>query len=70
VSGVCSAVFSTTVLPIANAGPHFHACISSGKFHYTHTHIILVIIIIIIGNRKSVKKLGQDRRQQAAEEKH
>ena len=32
VSGVCSAGFSTTVQPVARAGPHFHACISSGKF--------------------------------------
>ena len=33
VSGVCSAGLRTTVLPQASAGPHFHACISSGKFH-------------------------------------
>jgi hypothetical protein len=32
-SGVCSAGLSTTVQPVASAGPHFHACISSGKFH-------------------------------------
>lgn len=32
-SGVCSAALSTTVLPHANAGPNFHAAISSGKFH-------------------------------------
>jgi len=32
VSGVCSAGFSTTVQPLARAGPHFHACINSGKF--------------------------------------
>ena len=32
-SGVCSAGFSTTVLPQASAGPSFHAAISSGKFH-------------------------------------
>ena len=33
VSGVCSAGLSTTVLPVASAGPSFHAAISSGKFH-------------------------------------
>ena len=33
VSGVCSAGFITTVQPDASAGPSFHACISSGKFH-------------------------------------
>src|SRR5260370_19483829 len=33
VSGVCSAGFSTMVQPVARAGPHFQACISSGKFH-------------------------------------
>ena len=32
VSGVCSASFITTVLPIARAGPSFQACISRGKF--------------------------------------
>jgi len=31
-SGVCSAGFRTTVLPVARAGPSFHAAISSGKF--------------------------------------
>ena len=33
VSGVCSAGLSTTVQPVASAGPSFHAAISSGKFH-------------------------------------
>ena len=33
VSGVCSAGFSTTVLPAASAGAIFHASIKSGKFH-------------------------------------
>ena len=33
VSGVDSAGFSTTVLPVASAGATFHASISSGKFH-------------------------------------
>ena len=33
VSGVCSAGFSTTVQPVASAGPSFQAAISSGKFH-------------------------------------
>ena len=33
VSGVCSAGFSTTVLPAASAGAIFQASISSGKFH-------------------------------------
>ena len=33
VSGVCSAGLRTTVFPPARAGPHFHACISAGKFH-------------------------------------
>ncbi len=33
VSDVCSAGFSTTVLPIANAGAIFHASMSNGKFH-------------------------------------
>ena len=33
VSGVCSAGLSTTQLPVASAGPSFHAAISSGKFH-------------------------------------
>ena len=32
-SGVCSAGLSTTVLPVASAGPSFQAAISSGKFH-------------------------------------
>ena len=32
-SGVVSAGFSTTVLPVASAGASFHAAISSGKFH-------------------------------------
>ena len=32
-SGVVSAGFSTTVLPVASAGAIFHASISSGKFH-------------------------------------
>ena len=32
-SGVCSAGFSTTVQPVASAGPSFQAAISSGKFH-------------------------------------
>ena len=32
VSGVCSAGFITTVLPVASAGPSFQACIESGKF--------------------------------------
>jgi len=32
-SGVCSAGFSTTVLPAASAGAIFQASISSGKFH-------------------------------------
>ena len=32
-SGVCSAGLSTTVQPVASAGPSFHAAISSGKFH-------------------------------------
>ncbi len=31
-SGVCSAGLRTTVQPVANAGPSFHAAISSGKF--------------------------------------
>ena len=31
-SGVCSAGFSTTVQPVARAGPSFQAAISSGKF--------------------------------------
>src|SRR5947207_6375073 len=31
--GVCSAVLRTTVLPVATAGPIFHAHITSGKFH-------------------------------------
>jgi hypothetical protein len=30
--GVCSAVFRTTVLPVARAGLIFHASMSSGKF--------------------------------------
>ena len=30
VSGVCSAGFSTTVLPAAKAGPNFHASIKIG----------------------------------------
>ncbi len=33
VSGVVSAGFSTTVLPVASAGASFHAAISIGKFH-------------------------------------
>src|SRR5437870_7820837 len=33
VSGVCSAGFSTLVLPQASAGPSFHAAMRSGKFH-------------------------------------
>ena len=33
VSGVVSAGFSTTVLPVASAGASFQAAISSGKFH-------------------------------------
>ena len=32
-SGVCSAGLSTTVQPVASAGPSFHDAISSGKFH-------------------------------------
>src|ERR1700739_1224228 len=32
-SGVCSAGFSTTVQPVASAGPSFQAAISRGKFH-------------------------------------
>ena len=32
VSGVCSAGLRMRVLPQARAGPHFHACMSSGKF--------------------------------------
>ena len=32
-SGVVSAGFSTTVLPVASAGASFHAAISIGKFH-------------------------------------
>ncbi len=32
VSGVCSAGFITIVQPAANAGPHFQAVISMGKF--------------------------------------
>lgn len=32
-SGVVSAGFSTTVLPVASAGAIFQASISSGKFH-------------------------------------
>ena len=32
-SGVVSAGFSTTVLPVASAGASFQAAISSGKFH-------------------------------------
>jgi hypothetical protein len=32
-SGVRSATFSTTVHPVASAGPSFHAAISSGKLH-------------------------------------
>ncbi len=32
VSGVCSAGFITIVQPAANAGPHFQATISIGKF--------------------------------------
>lgn len=31
--GVYSAVFMTTVHPAASAGPSFHACMRSGKFH-------------------------------------
>ena len=34
-SGVCSAGLRTTQLPVASAGPTFHAAISSGKFHGT-----------------------------------
>ncbi len=33
VSGVVSAGFNTTVLPVASAGAIFHAAISIGKFH-------------------------------------
>ena len=33
VSGVVSAGFKTTVLPVAKAGAIFHAAISKGKFH-------------------------------------
>src|SRR5580692_9656037 len=32
-SGVCSAGFSMQVQPEANAGPSFHAAMTSGKFH-------------------------------------
>jgi len=32
-NGVCSAVFRTTVLPHANAGPTFQANMRRGKFH-------------------------------------
>jgi len=32
-SGVCSAVFKTTVLPVAKTGPIFHDHMRSGKFH-------------------------------------
>ena len=32
-SGVCSAGLSTTVHPVASAGPSFRAAIRSGKFH-------------------------------------
>ncbi|MDT4887681.1 hypothetical protein FQZ97_1241560 [compost metagenome] len=35
VSGDFSEGFSTTELPVARAGPSFHAAISSGKFHGT-----------------------------------
>ena len=31
--GVCSAVFRTTVFPVAIAGPIFQANMSKGKFH-------------------------------------
>ena len=31
--GVSVAGFSTTVLPVASAGPSFHTAIMSGKFH-------------------------------------
>jgi hypothetical protein len=34
-SGLCSAVFSTTVHPAARAGPIFHPARVSGKFHGT-----------------------------------
>ncbi len=33
VSGVCSAVLRTMVLPAARAGPNFQAAINRGKFH-------------------------------------
>ena len=33
VSGVCSATLMTTTLPVATAGPIFHAHMRSGKFH-------------------------------------
>jgi len=32
-SGVCYAVFMTTVHPAARAGASFHACINIGTFH-------------------------------------
>ena len=32
-SGVCSAVFKTMQLPVASAGPSFHASMRMGKFH-------------------------------------
>ncbi len=32
-SDVCSAGFTTTLLPTDSAGPIFHASISAGKFH-------------------------------------
>jgi hypothetical protein len=35
VSGVCSAGFSTTVLPAASAGASFITAMNSGKFHGT-----------------------------------
>jgi hypothetical protein len=34
-NGVCSAGFNITQLPVANAGPSFHAAINSGKFQGT-----------------------------------
>ncbi len=34
-SGVCSAGFRTTVLPMARAGAAFHDAMAMGKFHGT-----------------------------------
>jgi hypothetical protein len=39
--GVCSAVLMTTVLPVAMAGPTFHAHMSMGKFHLSSSQFLL-----------------------------